>query len=112
MKNLYDVIKENPSVVEGKGYSESDLAAANYLFSSTHLTNSKITEDGAWVHVNSEYDETVEKMMEKHPRATELILGLADGYRFIGGVDSQIAYLLVSDYVNKNFGSKSSGYSF
>ena len=32
--------------------------------------------------------------------------------RFIGGVDSQIAYLLVSDYVNKNFGSKSSGYSF
>ncbi len=107
MKTIYDIIKENPEIVKGKKYLDSDLAVANYLITmSVRLGESEVTEDGAWVHTHSRYDELVDKIIKSSPRAVELIMSLKDGVVFIGGIDSQLVYLLVDDYLNGNFEKK------
>ena len=106
MENLYDIIKENPELIGDKKLSQGDIAAANYLYSMSSLVNSEISveNDGAWIHTNSNYNETVAKVIETHPEAVNLILRLSKGYgTFIGGSSSQFAYLLVNDYLNNNF---------
>lgn len=106
MENLYDIIKENPQLIEERKLSKGDIAAANYLYSMSSLVNSEISveNDGAWIHTNSEYNEVVAKVIETYPEAVNLILGLSKGYGiFIGGTSSQFAYLLVNDYLNHNF---------
>lgn len=112
MKNLYDVLKENPTLLNGLNLKGDDIAAANYLFViSGTLTRSEIRheDDGAWVHTHSEYNETVAKIIESHPAAVKLILSLSQGYGiFTGGVDSQFAWLLVNDYLKHNFGDNKS----
>ena len=67
------------------------------------LVHDEMTPDGAWVHTNSTYDETVALMIEANPKAVEFIRGLYDGITFVGGFETQFAYQLVKDYLNKNF---------
>ena len=109
MRTFYEIISENPDLVDTKGLSSGDIAAVNYIFMMSHQivqTEVRMEDDGAWVHTHSTYNEAVDKIIENHPKAVELIRNLHEGYgTFKGGTDSQFAYLLVKDYANHNFGS-------
>mgnify|MGYP003318002870 CR=1 FL=1 len=115
MKNLYTVIEENPNLTKEIKFSEGDIAAANYIYAMSTLVNHEISmeNDGAWVHTNSDYNEVVAKIIESNPNAVNLILSLrsSNGVSYIGGIDSQFAYLLVTDYLKENFSSKSNGHT-
>lgn len=109
MKNLYDVIKENPKLIEGKNFSQTDIAVANYIYlMGSTLVNTKYDEE-CILHDNSDYNESVANLIENNPQAVKLISSLSKGFGlFIGGIPSQYAFLLVNDYLNNNF---SNGYS-
>ncbi len=108
---FYDILKNNPQLIEGMGLTEADIAAANYLFTiAPSILNSEVRDDadGAWVHVNSEYNEVVDMIIKQHPKAVKLILNLKnDNYTFTGGYGAQHAFNLINDYMNRNFDDRS-----
>ncbi len=116
METLYDIIRANPDVVSGMNLSRGDVAAANYLFEmSNSIVNFESSEkyESMPVHTNSNYDESIAKIIEGNPRVVELVTRLYNKSNgtFIGGIDAQMLYMMVNDYLKGNVKETEKGYS-
>lgn len=104
-----DVLNRYPEYneqIKALNLSDDEMKIADFLYYNAEKYVRYYTSNGAQVHLNSSYDELIDRAIQCSPKVREAFLKLNGSHGFIGYADSQAAYLLVDDYINRNFCDK------